>query len=423
MTIPGRATIFPVALEILLITFLVIRGLIPAFSAIDTDFPNYYTAGKIVLGGEDVDKMYDDAWFQGRINDQGIHQQGKFSPFPPATALLCVPLALLPPLSAIRVLTMINLLALVISSLALSRVAQIPFNTSRIITLLSGVGLANCFRFGQLYVLLSCCMILGFYLRSIGRPIAAGVLWGIWIPVKYFPVVLLLYCIARKEWHVVIAAFAATAVVAGVSLLVLGWEIHRQFLTIVLGGHLHGELTLQSPFTPVFQSFSSLYHSLFLQDPVLHPHAVFPSTVAFQAASWLTLGLIVGLLAVALLRIRHGSPSEGATLSLLTIGTLLAAPVTATYHMVLLWLGGGLFWRDLKEGQSDVARIAFAVLYAVLGFLPYSDFLNFYDKGALLFLAYPRLIVLTAIFTGLLVWTSRRMSEKTPGSELTPSQG
>src|SRR3982074_2763817 len=40
------------------------RGMVPAMSKIDSDFPNYFTAAKIVADGENVERLYDDSWFQ-----------------------------------------------------------------------------------------------------------------------------------------------------------------------------------------------------------------------------------------------------------------------------------------------------------------------------------------------------------------------
>jgi len=63
---------------------LAIRGIVPAISQVDTDFPNYFTAAKIVANGGDLDRLYDDRWFQEQMRHYQIGRQfeGKFSPFP-----------------------------------------------------------------------------------------------------------------------------------------------------------------------------------------------------------------------------------------------------------------------------------------------------------------------------------------------------
>ncbi len=403
----GRGKLPMFLVEAFLFYAFLIRGVLPALTTIDTDFPNYYTAGRLVLTGGQVSRLYDDAWFQEQIYSEGIHQQGKFSPFPPVTALVSAPLGLFSPLTALRIATIVNLLALALSVMFLSRLAELSLNSSLILVLLSGIGLANCLRFGQAYILLSLSMILGLFFYKSHRPLLAGMLFGLWIPVKYFPAILLVYFVIKREWRVVFAAVVTAAAVTAGSIAVLGWELHKEYLYSVLGGHLAGELTLQSPFSPVFQSFSSLYHSLFLQDPALHPHALLPSSLAYWIFTWLTLWAIVAFMARAMIRVRRNLIGGGLAVSVLTVGALLAAPATATYHGVLLWAGAGLLWKELGEKEEQWPRVIFAALYATMGFLPYSIFLRFYDDGALIILAYPRLLILAAMFAILLTLSTR----------------
>src|SRR6267142_5196678 len=91
------------------------RGIVPALSKIDTDFPNYLTAAKIVADGGNTDRLYDNGWFQEQMRRYQIGKAsaGEFKPFPPPTALLLVPLARLKPLDALRVVTCVSVLCLI----------------------------------------------------------------------------------------------------------------------------------------------------------------------------------------------------------------------------------------------------------------------------------------------------------------------
>src|SRR5216684_9243131 len=95
-----------VLLSVALTFLLIVRGVAPAMSKIDSDFPGYFTAAKIVADGGNVERLYDDSWFQGQMRryELGKASAGKFSPFPPPTALLLVPLTQLEPLNALRVI-------------------------------------------------------------------------------------------------------------------------------------------------------------------------------------------------------------------------------------------------------------------------------------------------------------------------------
>src|SRR5215831_11056017 len=80
-------------LFVALTAIVAVRGIAPPFSRIDSDFPNYLTAAKIVANGGDTARLYDDAWFQDEMRRYGMNVAGKFSPFPPPTALLMIPFA------------------------------------------------------------------------------------------------------------------------------------------------------------------------------------------------------------------------------------------------------------------------------------------------------------------------------------------
>src|SRR5271156_4617242 len=86
-------------LFVALILLLAARGIVPASSKDETDFPNYFTAAKIVADGGDTDRLYDNGWFQDQMSRYRIGKasEGQFKPFPPPTALLLLPLARLQP--------------------------------------------------------------------------------------------------------------------------------------------------------------------------------------------------------------------------------------------------------------------------------------------------------------------------------------
>src|SRR5438552_3627638 len=78
------------ALLVALASFVLVRGVVPALTTIDSDFPNYFAAARIVAAGGSAERLYDDSWFQQQIRRElpGVEPRGKFGPFPPPTALL-----------------------------------------------------------------------------------------------------------------------------------------------------------------------------------------------------------------------------------------------------------------------------------------------------------------------------------------------
>src|ERR1700730_8211848 len=121
------------------------RGVVPALSKVDTDFPNYFTAAKIVADGGNTDRLYDNGWFQDQMRryQVGKPSEGEFKPFPPPTALLLVPLTRLKPLDALRVVTGVSVLSLVCSIFLLARILSWSIVDSAVFVLLSGYAVLN----------------------------------------------------------------------------------------------------------------------------------------------------------------------------------------------------------------------------------------------------------------------------------------
>lgn len=372
--------------------FLFFRGLLPAWTRMDTDFPNYYTAGSIVLAGGDAARLYDDSWFRDELAARGFSREGKFSPFPPATALVCAPLALVAPQTSLRILTAVNLAALAMCILLLARVEGMTLLPAALLVLVAGQGLANAFRFGQLYILMSLCITAGWLAARGGRRFAGGLLLGLFIPVKYYPVAFLPWYIARREWRTVLGMLTGAGAVAAAGLLALGPAVHGAFVRDAAGDHLRGQLSLQDPFSHSFQSFGSLLRRLFVPDPSWNPAPLVDAPAAATVLLVAATGTVLALLVYSLRR------PDDTSWALWGIGALLLAPATATYHMVLLWLPAALLMSAREDGPArKIARWIVPGAVAVIGFLPMTA-LRALDGGWTTPLAYPRLALLAVLF-------------------------
>ena len=395
-----------------LLSILAARGIVPAMSQIDTDFPNYFTAAKIVADRGDVDRLYDDSWFQGQMRRYQIGHTpgGKFTPFPPPTALLLVPLTRLQPLNALRVLTAVSVLCLTCSILLLAKILAWSRIDSTVFVLLSGYAVLNALRFGQPYILASLSCVLGYYAFGKGRPSLAGMCFGIFAPIKYFPVVILIYFAFRKQWRVVLGGAAMILAVASVSVGVLGWKIHEDFLATVLRNHLTGDASVLDPFSAVYQSFDTLFRRLFVFDAAANPQPLLSLPgLAGIGASITKASIFLAAIATLVKLARSGAANiDAPAIGLLGILTLLLAPATATYHFVLLWLPVGLLISYfLREGALAYAYFILGA-YALIGFFPYGHAYRFEGRGGLTLLAYPRLFLLLAMFIVCIYYIWRR---------------
>ncbi|MDB6107887.1 MAG: putative conserved integral rane protein [Gammaproteobacteria bacterium] len=389
-------------LSVGLAALLWVRGIAPAVSRVDTDFPNYLTAARIIADGGPAARLYDDAWFQEQMRQYAIGdpQQGKFAPFPPPTALLLRPLARLQPLNALRVMTVVSLLGLVCSIILLTRILGWSVAEAAAFVLLSGYAVGNGLRFGQPYILVSASCLLGYFAYCKGRPLLAGLCFGLFVPIKYFPVVILIYFLFRGEWKVVLGGAATSLAVVLVSIAVLGWPVHQQFLTSVLGDHLSAHLSMQDPFATSFQSFDTLFRQLFVFDAAENPHPWQVLPWLQQIAVTLTRIVILAVAVVTLVRLARADARDSVapSIGLLGVLVLLLAPATATYHFVLLWLPVALLISFFLRANALLPAWLVLGIYALIGFFPYGRTVSFEGRGGLTVLAYPRLFLMLALF-------------------------
>jgi alpha-1,2-mannosyltransferase len=330
----------------------------------------------------------------------GFSAQGKFSPFPPATALISAPLALLPPQDALRALTVLNLCAVLLAIVLLARIAEMGWPVAALVVLLGGQGLANAFRFGQMYIILSAVIIAGWGLARNGNRLAGGILLGIFIPIKYYPAAFIPYYAAKREWRTVAGMMLGAGIAAAAAWAVMGTEVHLLFFRSVMGEHLQGHLTLQDPFSPSFQSFPALFRRLFVSDAARNPSPLFdaPLLARILAAAMTALVFILLVRGLQRWRDRRSVQREDTVFALWGIGTLLAAPATATYHMVLLWLPVLLLVVTARTfPRNRGLTLLLLGAYGCIGFLPLSWFRSL-DGGWTTFLAYPRLALLAVLF-------------------------
>lgn len=418
----------PVAilLFIALTGVLVAKGIVPAMSKVDTDFPNYFTAAKIVADGGNVERLYDNSWFQGQMRHYQIGKasEGAFSPFPPPTALLLVPLTRLEPLNALRVMTGVSILCLICSIIILSRILAWNFVDSAVFVLLSGYATLKALRFGQPYIVVSSSCILGYYGFLKGRSWFAGTCFGLFSPIKYFPAIILIYFAFRKRWKIVLGGATTILIVTLISIGVLGWKIHEDFLSSVLGNHLIGKLDLQDPFTASYQSFDSLFRRLFIFDRASNPEPLFafPRLQSVGLPVTKTAILLVAIATLVKLARSGAATATAPSIGILGILTLLLAPATATYHFVLLWLPVGLLISYFFRERAPLYAYFVLGTYALIGFFPYGLTDRFEGRGALTLLAYPRLFLIFALFVGCIYFIWNRAAPAATGGQHPPQR-
>jgi hypothetical protein len=303
-------------------------------------------------------------------------------------------------LNALRVLTVVSVLCLGAMSLLIARAVGWGRLEAAIFVLLAGFAITNTLRDGQPYIMVSLACVAGYCAWLDGRRVLAGICFGLFLPIKLFPVVFLLYFAFRRETKLVAAGVLTAGAVSLLSILILGWQIHGEYISTVLGNHLVGDLGGQDPFAANFQSFDSLLRRLFEFEAARNPHPLWD-------APWLRVLLLIlikttiltlGLLAIRVLEKRRPEAATAQALGIIGVAALLLAPATASYHFDLWWLPLALLIAfELREGHR-VRALCLLLLYAGVASFPLSWLSPFDGQGILSVLAYPRLLAMCAIF-------------------------
>ena len=87
-----------------------------------------------------------------------------------------------------------------------------------VLVLLSGSAILGALRLGQPYILVSAFCILGYYAYLRNSPKLAGACFGVFTPLKYFPLIFLVYFAFRKRWQVVVGGALAILLIMLISI-------------------------------------------------------------------------------------------------------------------------------------------------------------------------------------------------------------
>jgi hypothetical protein len=404
MLSPNKTKPFQYALCVVFGAWLIIKGIVPGWTTPHSDFSNYYVSARLVAQGADLDRLYDDAWFQEQMIRNGVSTPGKFSPFPPITSWIMLPLASLTPLQAQRTFLIFNLFFLIGCVYAWKELTGWTMLESTLIITASGASLTNNLAFGQVYLIMACFLLLAITLIKHGYPALAGVMLGVFTAVKYFPAVVVVGICAlamfeksstRKSLLIAISSSAITIIALFVAqFFYFGLHVMKEYLTAALVPHLSSELSGQGMYSFLFQSWDSLSRNLFVYDPQANLEPWIRWDVGRSVMKLLVTALIGIVTIVVLVANRYSQHRFKIFIAVPALASFVMLPASATYHFILLLLPLALLDERVVGPKTRYLVIA---LYITIGFIPYKWFFDLAESGGLLF-AYPRLWLVTSLF-------------------------
>ena len=379
---------------LLLVLVQIWKGIYPALTEVRSDFPNYYVSSKLLLEGKDLSDLYSNEHFNKLIHSYGIDQNGKFAPFPPATAFIMVPLAGFEPLTAKRIWTCINLLLLYAVIVLFRRISKLTMLQSTSAILLLGGALFNNFYLGQVYLFVLFIWMLS-YLWAEKRTGLAGVLLATGISIKYFPIVSIPALFIKKNFKMLLATALSLIGVALLSIIIIGVKPCNDFINSVLFDHLNGKLEGQNPYAFASQSWNSLALNLFSKDTVINPNPVFDWPQGIFILKLLVFLGLLSTLVYAIYKLRKHAKLAEYSIVLISFFALAFSPASASYHLLLLLFPIALLINLEKDNEALIAFLVISIF--VLGFSGILfNFIN--SKVSFLPFQFYRLIFLNSFF-------------------------
>lgn len=358
-----------------LVLYQIRAGIIPGWQ-MQSDFPNYFTSSCLLIERSDFSKLYDNDWFQQQMISHGMNTAGKFTPFPPPTVLVFVPLTPFSPLTGKRIWLILNLLLIIPLIRVMNRVTRFSTEGNLLLLLTCGLGLATNFLLGQVYLLLLFVLFAGYDLMLREKKFAGGFTWGLAAAIKFVPVIFLIPFLLKKEKRIVFSFSAGFLLLHLFSFLLMGTPVYTSYVSVFLN-HLNGSIEGQSPFAYQFQSWDAFLRTLFVYDAKWNLHPLLNSVLFFELTRAVIYAVVIFIAVVLIIKFFNQSKTTGIakeffgqSFAIIGISFFEILPASATYHFVLLVFPVALLLKNLREEKFYQLKSLLIFSFALIGLLP-----------------------------------------------------
>jgi len=325
----------------------------------EADFPNYYTAARLVAdGNHDLRSYYDWTWFARQMDYAGMERQvGAYSPQTPLTALPMVGFARMPVQWAKRAWLICNLVFLALTVWMLSRVGELRWEAAWLAVWIGFLSLCANFVLGQYYVFLLFLLTAAFYLLWKRAAFGSGLMAGVAFGLKLYGGPYVIYFLAKRNWRAVAGMLMAVVGCMLVAVAIFGVGNVGYYAREMLPRSLEGGSV--DPYHPGNPTLTTLLRRTFLYEPQLNPSPLWDAPWMFFSLRTFCALAIMGLAAAGLWKTPGERREDFAWFS---IAVLLISTSVATYTWVLLALPVILF----LKGSEWKARIYILATYVLM---------------------------------------------------------
>ncbi len=348
---------------------IIFKGVVNGWNTTTGDFNNYYVSAKLLSQGASIHQFYDNDWFKGEAESMGIPKGAKFSPFPPVTAYVYLPLTIFKPLMAKRIWLILNVLMLVILPFRIRKITGWSLERAIFFLSLFTFPLASCINLGQLY------LFIGFLLMELfgqdymaNRTKLIGFLMGIVTALKYLPIIFLGYLLKHKKRMSILAYTFLGIAVPTLLVYFLDQAAYEAFFQH-FSSHIQGNVPGQGKYAVAFQSIDSLLNNLFVYDSLKNPIPIVNQPILKPLIKYLFIGIILGCMGVVYKKNHY--QLTPVIVSIGIIGVFVLIPASASYHfLLLLWPILYLFKWLISVKSMQALIIVSALIFITLTIRP-----------------------------------------------------
>lgn len=367
---------------------------IPSLSTVNTDFPNYYVSSNMYLDGKDMRTAYDNVEFNRQLLIYGIDNQiVSYTPYPPLTALIMLPVAKLAPLDAKLWWNIFNLLLLACCIFILSKITQLDFFKCGLIFFLSGFALANNFMFGQVYLLVLFFLLMGMFFMQRDKDILSALFIALSIVLKFYTIFFIFLFIFKKRYKLLVYTIVFSVLIYIPVILLTGFELNWFYFTTIMPRL--GDAWVGTVYAAEYQSWLSLLHRWFSYEPMLNPEPFIESTLAFYVLKY---SYIFFILTLAISVLKHSRENLNFEFSLFCITCLLLLPVNASYQFVILIPAAAIIFKYYTDKKKYLSGALLVLLMYFMNSHIQIFITNSFKGSPLNIFAYVKLLGLLIFF-------------------------
>lgn len=376
-----------------------VKGILPGWNNTASDFNNYYVSAKLVTEGKPIHRFYDNAWFHNEAKKMGIENGAKFSPFPPLTTVLYLPLNFWNYMTAKRIWLVLNVLLLFWIPFRARKLINHNLLKSAALIALFMIPIASNLNFGQVYLVIAWLLLETIlWVRASDHPFWAGFIVGILASIKYLPLLFLGYFFTAKRSSMRAVLGVSVSLILGILIFFMIDPLIFKSFTGVFTDHLQGDLSGQGKFAVGFQSLDSLLHNLFLKNPETG------NLLFVESPYWIPLlkigvWLLIGGACIWILK-KDAFKFNPLNTSICIFGAFVLIPASASYHFLLLLVPTVFIMDWLNRELSQKINISFILLLILALTIQHHHIPTFKINPTVnLILHYPRFWSLLFVFS------------------------